>query len=905
MFSILSLSAFCSYFALATSSVSCRTFIIKSSFLEGKIEVIGSPADLVFIAKDGGDIFCNACQINNVNRLAFLAATGSMIDAIDSENIDEIGDLTTPPNGKVRIFSMIAPGAMVDVLAYHFSLWGTIDTMVDEDANNPVRFVGDEVGNTDPSTGQFTSPANGTGRIASGAVDIKYGDINWNYESNRVNTVTPSPTVNGLSGNIRSATVRITSSRLNWFFTDIDTRADRLATRMQNGQVVVPKEGVYIYTHNLNDSGLNGDIKTNGPLQFVADNEIYWDNGLNIDANEIKVATTADFLNEAKIDTNKMEVSAQDFVNTGVIMLPSNGQFLAQVEGNIINRSGTITGPEFNESNNSTNQSRIILSAKNGFVRNGLAHVSDKSDIKTNRPVTLSNCDDNCETQMNPLHDIQNVMNVGAYYRYDIDTSLTQKGDVYVPSTLRANEILIDAINIENINPYYEISALITGSCPGYTLEVGTSDHCFVLSSLYKNQITIEAKSLLLFKARRAIINASGSMATIDAQNSLMQLQADSIVNERYRILSMLANGRTEKATFVDHAVIYKEGLKLDAYVLSPLGRIHAYQHAIFESRHFSNLVSDVFVGGDTRFAVGDGRSISIQDQLFEKWSVYAFEGSICQAIRRDQTEAVNFYEVDAHGNTQIVKTAIFREDELASLRCNALYEFADAATRTYFPKKHDPYYYKYATDEYQKNYFKSLLGHPNSLDNYSINKFIGDELLDNQPAYRARYHFNRAKQGENSRMVVKNINAIYDTGSNALLTGNFLYLSLDDLLGLNRSSDVYVTKDQNNLSTTVVTEYDHSGQILLTHTSDHQEPTLNEVRVTEIQKITTTKQIDTGTLAPVMVGGITIFVPVIKEEVSYREVHVDRGLEALYDVLERFFNKMYELLKNTLANIL
>ncbi|MCY4044208.1 MAG: hypothetical protein OXE99_03925, partial [Cellvibrionales bacterium] len=413
--------------------------------------------------------------------------------------------------------------------------------------------------------GVYVPTPEGDKRVTAGSVDIKYGNITWDYDQNKVLDVNLGTTGNGFTdSSFHTASFRLTASNLGSTPVNIDTTGDLVSTQSYDGNVFLPKEGVYIFGKGQKEAYLYGNLKTNGSVHVIAQSPISLSWDLKVDANEVKLITTEDVYNKGDLSSLNMMISAKDFVNSGKITIKSDGEFNANVERNIVNRTGEI---------NALN-GKIFLTAKNGFIRNGLAHYADSSDIKTNRPVAISTCTNDCETKINPLHSIQNVMNVGAYYRYDNNSGTSYINYLIIPSSIRGSSIQMDAKVVENINPYFEISAIIDGSCNKIEPQrLGTSEECFRLNETKSQQIAIEASEKLLINAEEAIINASAKIATTNAHNSIMQLSAPYVINERYRLLSMLTRGEDDTqigAAFYSSS----EYLSLDAYILSPVGKI-------------------------------------------------------------------------------------------------------------------------------------------------------------------------------------------------------------------------------------------------------------------------------------------------------------------------------------------
>ncbi|MCY4044432.1 MAG: hypothetical protein OXE99_05070, partial [Cellvibrionales bacterium] len=336
-------------------------------------------------------------------------------------------------------------------------------------------------------------------------------------------------------------------------------------------------------------------------------------------------------------------------------------------------------------------------------------------------------------------------------------------------------------------------------------------------------------------------------------------------------------------------------------------GKIHAYDDAIIQATHFSNLVSDVFVGGDTKLDSPYASSISIQDQSFAEDRMYNFIGDRCKAIPLNQSAMINFWDQDIQGAWFFVKSVHFSGFELASLRCNAIGEYqADYDTRVDFNITHDPNRYKHLSLTDQDAYFINIL---HNRTGNSSNKGPIAVNIKNGIAYKARYHFNGNKEGENTNLLVKNIQSIFNYSNvNAILTGNFLHLALEDIIGFRNDHSYTYSQGANGLTTTVHKDYEYSGttNLALVQGDNINISAANPtVTVSEIEYITTIKQVNSGLLAPVLVGGITIFVPVIKDEIIHEKKEINRGTFDIFIVLEEFFHKMFNYLHSIVQQML
>lgn len=861
------------------------TIIIVADYISitGAVEAVGPARDLIFIStSDSGEIKCVECTFKNFNRVAFLTAQGNELSKLNTQNIDALGTVSSTVNGRVILHNVSASKSLfLDVLSRNVTNTGTIDlnySVLSADAEEgvvPGRFAQGDI-------------------ISNGTVDIKVGDIVWDFDANEIKAVRPVGTGVSLGGQITAAAVRVTASALTRLDTKIITSGDAIASRTYNGEIYLPTEGVFIFSALGEGKKLivANRLETKGRIHLINTQSLELLNSAQIIANTLKIVAGDDVQLRGFYNLEEFELSAVNAVNETSIVAKQLIEF--KLSGYLANRGQLLTLDPATMTPFSG--SKIIVTA-GGYVRNGMAHYSHQANNLNNPKPALSDCYVNCELSTNPLNDIQNIMNIGAYYRYADDDASQQDGDVTVNAIIISEKIDISTQLFENINPYYEVSSLLlddnnAGCEEGFydvsANDLNMSDECFEFELAKRDQVKIQATESLKIHASSAIINASAYLEALSSSSEL-QLQAPYIVNERYRVLNMLTYGVDGDMEFRgasgDIAYFWQDAdaTKMDSYLLSEQGRIHAYGDATINAGFFTNKLSDFAVLGTTKLdAKTSLLSVSVTDQLLVESHAYEFRGEECvknidmdgddQSVviyRPVYVQDPPYLQTVSNPNRCSYKNVCSNQNVCGyvtdftgntSYQCN----YVNSCSNQYVcdgpmfisewvtpPPRLVNTPFSYAVTSAQNSMVQcnkkdsGIVGYGNylhatgQLDSLYVDPVLTADgqldYIDKTENYalhgegvtwltgaeqNARLYLGGNVEGAETQVHIKNVYSLFDdNNSNALLSGNFLYQALDYKLGFNGDS-VSESRD-----VTRIDSYAYNGKLSLPNNAEATPP--------------------------------------------------------------------------------
>ncbi|MEY8198703.1 MAG: hypothetical protein RPS47_05640 [Colwellia sp.] len=561
--------------------------------LNGTIEIIGPLADLVFISTSSGSVSCNVCDIQNVFR-----ATLAVANRVDANNgvlpidtlLTNIGALKATAGGSVSINGMNAIGALaVEVVANTLNLAGSIDTHQSA---------------TELPEGGFEVSSIGDKKIGSASFSAAIGDVKWDFDTQNLLSANPSSGSSSLEGQVNAVSAKFWSSYPLTFKTEIDTRTDALSSihyrswDAENSRYVdknhITNESISIQAlHGVSgNTDIGGMLNSNnsiiirsmGDLSFsskyiTVQTHTYLCGSIwnrhnhtvtynvttfnNIEAPEISLLAAGDVGvgAYAKIISDNLGLAGENIYNRG--RLAASMKIEGFASNNLINQFG-----------GRLQASALHLQAENGFVRNGsrTPFVPDESQVAGLLDYKSSDLV------------VPDGYKIGTFYKNGMQFDLSEEqfeGSMH--SLLIGNDIVITAKAFENINPYWE------------QIDPAQDPNEFAFQEGRVNQIGVHATNSIKIKTEKYVLNSSAGIVS----DNTVQFESPIIINERYRVLSIL-----EEYSDTDHPdgsplLEYKDSVV--AY--SPPGLIMAMGDFTARALHgFSNKASHFEVGGNGRF---------------------------------------------------------------------------------------------------------------------------------------------------------------------------------------------------------------------------------------------------------------------------------------------------------------
>ncbi|WP_444890835.1 hypothetical protein [Microbulbifer sp. DLAB2-AA] len=458
--------------------------------INGSVEILGAPADVLFISKDNyGTIKCSNCSFDNIARLTF--AVGSPASSI-TDTSSNIGALTVK-QGAVTIKNMEAPGALLfEVLANELNLDGSINLQ------QPVNKEG--YGYVPSEDGKY--------KLGTGLVNALIGNVNWNYDSQQIENITTiaSSSADLLKGQIQAASVKLTSSRCLLLETDIDTTSDFLSSVRYKDQVLSSGESITVQSFGNCTSKIEGNIKSDGDITLKSNSDLLFPiSASDIQGYNLVAIAKGRIENKADLFAHKLELAADEFVNFG--QLEGGSTLAVWADKNVYNQfGGRITG------------GTVDVQSQNGFVRNGSRTPYLAPESSVNKLLTFVSDDLILTTS--------ETSELGTFYRSEINVSTTnshhQPADT--SAQIHGQKVRIKAKGFENINPYWE--------------QVPESQYT-LLSRNRVNQTAVAGENGLEIEARNYILNSS-AVLRVNNKSGGFKIDAPYIINERYRNLTLL-----------------------------------------------------------------------------------------------------------------------------------------------------------------------------------------------------------------------------------------------------------------------------------------------------------------------------------------------------------------------------
>ncbi|MFA0812148.1 hypothetical protein [Microbulbifer epialgicus] len=524
--------------------------------LNGAVEVLGTPADVLFISEDNesGSIKCANCSFGNIPRITMATARGSIGDSTSS-----IGELSTT-DGSISINGMDAPGALIlEVLSAHLNINGTIDLQ------QPV----------DKVSGGFTPSDSGKYLLGTGMVNAIVGIDKWDYTSQRISEVYYNfrPTEPKLlEGKIQSAAVKLTTGDCFLLETNIDTTSDFLSSVRYGDKILLSGESITVQSFGDCTTKIEGDIKSDGDIAFKSNSDLLFPiANSNIEGLGLKAIAKGRIENRADLFAHDLELAGNEFVNFGQL---EGGKTLAVwADKNVYNQfGGRLTG------------GTVDVQSESGFVRNG---------SRTPYLAPESSVDDLLEFVSDDLIlTASETSELGTYYRNGVNVSTThnysQPADT--SAQIHGQRVRIKTKGFENINPYWE--------------QVPDTQYTLLMRSRV-NQTVVAGEDSLEVEAANYILNSSAILRTNNKDGG-MRLEAPYITNERYRNLTLLDRNFYSSTDSLTLDTETQETIDSRSYTYSPPGIIVSLGDLeTYTSKGLVNNASYLEIFGDATFTSG------------------------------------------------------------------------------------------------------------------------------------------------------------------------------------------------------------------------------------------------------------------------------------------------------------
>ena len=460
--------------------------------LAHKVKVVGSPADLLFIANS--KVTCNNCEFIESPRILLAAAKTSV-----SATSRQVGDLKA--SGSVYIRNLKAPGALsLDVVANRTNISGMTTNLTAKRHPN----------------GGYEVSDSGNVVIGAGGINLFNGNVTVNYESQRLVNATVSYYPVELANSIKAAAINISSTGQIKISTNakLDTRSELLSTANYQGNFQPIVEGI-----RINYFGANSVISNGGELR--SDNDIELNslgvisNGGVIVGKDIQLVAGKVLRNEGANKAlikafDELKITAQQVTNFNSARIRGERISIA-AEKSVINKwGGSIIGRY------------LDMHSQTSIIRNGsrYAYIPDNDESETLRLDKLTK---------------QDTFDIGfshANERFDGSRVRSSAALIF------GSRVTISAKRFENINPYFVWRKSKAHWQEGISLDANQA-----------RQVGVYAEKSLEIDAPEYLLNASAIMG-VNEDGGVMRLHSNLIDNERYKVHSsvdIVADGEDKK----------------------------------------------------------------------------------------------------------------------------------------------------------------------------------------------------------------------------------------------------------------------------------------------------------------------------------------------------------------------
>ena len=385
------------------------------------------------------------------------------------------------------------------------------------------------------------------------------------------------------------------------------------------------------------DVKVHGDVLSAGDVSFKSKGKLELaNNNQLVVGNIVELIAEDSVINLSEIHALDIKVAGNSFENEGVLLIDNALQVWAQMH--IANQYG-----------GHINASTIALKSMSGVVRNG-----SRTPYRS-RPSELAGSISLYQGDLVSF----DPSKMGAFYGLGIDID-TAGADLQLPddtsATILANEIRINALAFENINPYYEFA-------------IGDVDPIF--DAELEAQVSIIASEKFEVLATNYFLNSSAWIEQHGSQNPV-KIHSAKFQNERYRMVVSLeaTNSYAGTRTYVNSppAVLIGMGdieVKATSSFINNVSFFEMFGNATVFTNNFSiyGMKNEGFDnGGWSVVTIRDPRVHTEQSDGGTKGIVYDNETQIqtksIPSLRYGEEDSLFFVHGDLVSNSTVTFTA-------------------------------------------------------------------------------------------------------------------------------------------------------------------------------------------------------------------------------------------------------
>lgn len=487
--------------------------------LNQPIEVVGSASDILFVATGTGttpgQITCTDCSFKNVNRITFAVATSE--NGPITTSTSRIGSLTPSAGGRISITGDLkAPGALgVELIAQDIDISGKISTYQRVTRDLLDGYLNDE---------------SGVLNMAAGGVSIYLGGVVWDYDTQEVKRATMLSSTIDLRGEVEGAGFNLVSSRPVNLHTIIDSDADIRASVRYKNQTYIPSRSVSLVNlHNQEGISLRAEIVSGADVSIKAAKI-----QLNSKIKSVKTNLVAihEIENRGEVHSKDIISDSGGFRNHGKLLGADNVRIKVQAHfGN--NLGGYISA------------SNVELISVNGLIQNG-----SRGTLYSLTPPPLSanvlrygypntNGDGQYNTSLNTV-----TLGIGGGSQFFLNSSRALWSIERNQSAhILGDNITIQSLAFENINPYYELFSSTEPVVDPTFLNLNQSydtPHFRNATAIrfdpkLENQVSVKAEKMLTIKSSAYTLNSSAVLG-VSSSTGMMSISSDVLMNSRYLV---------------------------------------------------------------------------------------------------------------------------------------------------------------------------------------------------------------------------------------------------------------------------------------------------------------------------------------------------------------------------------
>ncbi|WP_390593076.1 hypothetical protein [Simiduia litorea] len=555
--------------------------------INAPITILGPAADLLFISPTNGVVQCSACQFNNVYRVSLVSVQGEgNLGTPQSVDGAIFGTLTASSGGSVIVSTLDAPGALaVDLVAANVQVSGVVNTH--QRANRT-------------TAGSYKADLNGSYTIGAGGVNVVGAAAYWNYDAQRVNGyISGSAASANINASLSTTALKIFANDALVFAGSVNTSTSINSAVRYRGNTRITEEQVSVTQVGENAVNVQANVISNGAVSFMAGGNVIVPIGKAIKAGNLTLISSKRIENYGAINAGVVEGAAEAVRNEGSIDADAKIELWANKS--IVNHRG-----------GAIRSHTVSLESENGYVLNG-SRTPFKYESEEFIPYPA-----NYTNSLNPIK-------LGTFYANNTEAlapvasqAKFSKSSAHIAGAV----VKIKAQAFENINPYY--LKLLPDEQP-------------LLDRELLAQVSVIAEQNMKIKGDKYLVNASALLG-VQSSTGLMELDAPQIINERYRVLSLMDQDHTVVTNSASNGYGYNyqssssEVYKTVVATYSPPGLMFSMgRYSAMASSEYVNAVGYVELFGDAEFSTGTFADIGLEHgQVQKDLTVTSYYGGYC-----------------------------------------------------------------------------------------------------------------------------------------------------------------------------------------------------------------------------------------------------------------------------------